>query len=688
MTMTMTMKSRSNWRRFLPMVATLGLLACEGDATDEDFTPWPTTQDPCEGVPLEGRCEGAAIALCIAGSGSAEPFVYRFPCGDGLTCGEGAYGVACVTSGACRPGETECRGDSRATCGGGQWQTEACAGGCVDTALGSDCRTGLPTTRYRNTLEYEYRAVNAGWTGWTDESYRAVGQGFLVVSFADGELLDATVTDNTGSFELDVVAPAYEDDDDFISIVAARVSDSRTELAYAIMDPGVPATQQDVNQRVVNGMDAPKPWVWTVRPSVLPSMSELYLPLSAGSAAAYVFDYLRYVHGTATGFYGERDGTSLAVWFGFGTTWSCGACFTRAPSAVLSFDFSSQIFMPASATDEAYWSDAVIAHELGHWLMSTYGASPGEGGKHILGIPTHPGIAWSEGFATWLSTLVRESPTYYDKQGGLFFWIDLGARTYSQGQSWRRPIAAEGLEQLIDENEVARVLIGLATEQTVNGMLAALLSPRMTQSPYLKGYERRTWNGLDDNGNPTPYESTDVSAPHLADYLDALVCDGVHSADAIDTHTEPWLHYPYPSASPSCRSGELPIQVEWRKLATATVADVRWYVPLERDLVLDFRPSVSGPTIVPAGTGPGALSLVFETSDRGPLSEVVRPLGIFVETGGDDWGISGTSKLIPDPTPAPIRDGPRVVIGGKDYGPSVRIGQRPTELPPRRPIHR
>src|SRR5690606_34614971 len=117
---------------------------------------------------------------------------------------------------------------------------------------------------------------------------------------------------------------------------------------------------------------------------------------------------------------------------------------------------------------------AVTAHELGHWVMSTYGRSPGEGGQHILGIPSHPGLAWSEGWATWFSSVVRDSLVYYDKQGGVFFWIDLGARAYSGGQPWLRPEARFGLEQLMDENEVARTLLALTTESSVEGMLAAL----------------------------------------------------------------------------------------------------------------------------------------------------------------------------------------------------------------------
>lgn len=682
--------------RSAPFLLLLALAACPtiagttacGDGSGSNDSTWeppdPSDNDPCNGISWIGECRGSSIAYCVVGTGNAEPFSWEYPCGSGQTCSDSGFGPLCVSTGVCISGERECRDSALATCVEGVWQTTACDDGCIDSAIGSVCRPSIPTEFYENTLEYEYRAVNTSWTDWSAESFRAYGQGFLVVSFADGEILDATVTDGEGYFGLEVVDSAFRDGDDIVGIFTIRPNEARTNVAFAVMDPGLAASHYETSTWVQTPMPKPTSWFWSLDPDTLPSWSEIYLPLSVRSGAAYAFDYLRFVHDVAREFYGERDNTNLVMWFGEEVSWSCGACFYNYPTAG-DLRVDSQIFMPATATDEAYWSGAVLAHELGHWLMATYGVSPGEGGHHILGIPTHPGIAWSEGFATWFSTLVRGQSTYYDKQNGLFFWIDLGARNYSSGTSWRRPDASEGLEQLIDENEVARMLIGLTNDSTAGPMMAALSSPRMTTPPYLRGYQRRAWEDLDDNGNPFPYETTDDSSPHLADFLDALVCSGAHAAGTVDNQTEPWVHYPYPSQSPACRSGELPIQVDWTEDGPQTLAEVRWYIPLERDLVLDFAPSLTGPTVIPAGTGPGQYVLAFAAVPN-PLGATPRPTGLRVETSGEGWGLSGLSPYQPRPAATTPRDGLMVHLPRLGWAQGIAVAPRPSSLPPRRPI--
>ena len=105
------------------------------------------------------------------------------------------------------------------------------------------------------------------------------------------------------------------------------------------------------------------------------------------------------------------------------------------------------------------WSDAVTAHELGHYMMNAYGYPVGEGGPHFLAVPTHPGQAFSEGWATFFSSMARGDSIYVDKQGGAFFWWDLERRAYSAyGALWTRALPWLGLLQLMDENEAAAIL--------------------------------------------------------------------------------------------------------------------------------------------------------------------------------------------------------------------------------------
>jgi len=508
------------------------------------------------------------------------------------------------------------------------------------------------------------------WNDWSASTEQWQARRFLVLSFANGELLDTAITDDGGHFELDAVPPEDEDGDDYLVLVAARVDPTDGDrLAYALQDPGVGQGDQDVVTMLEHGAPDPSFWLWSFNATDVPADGGVYISLQAGSGAAHAYNYLSGVWDIADDFFGHRAGSSLVMWLGMGTTWSCGACFTRVRTSGENPPFDSQIFFPADA-NEPFWSGAVLAHELGHWVMSTYGASPGEGGAHVLGRPSHPGLAWSEGFATWFSAVMRDERNYYDKQDGLFFWIDYDAPRYSGGEPWYRPEAAFGLEQLLDENEVTRMLLGMTDEQNLPRMLMALSSPRMTQAPFLRGYLRRTWDGLDDNGLPLPAWSTNDSAPHLADYLDALVCDGAVPPDRVDAQTEPWAHYPYPSVAPLCRRASLPIEVTW----SATGATVRWYVPLARELVLSPLPT-GAPRIVPAGSPPGELYVAVGSVGSGAVGSVGASgeRGLRVATGGEDWAIAGTSRPARAAPSAPRRDGPRVVMNGRDLGRAIHI---------------
>ena len=656
--------------------------------------------DPCQGIPTSGRCDGNQVVLCVVGTGSTEPFVSRTSCPAGTACGQGPYGATCLSTAVCDEGESECRGATLAVCEGNRWVTTSCPSGCNANLLWAECRTSRPTTTYRNTLEYEIRDVNPSWTGWSTDTYSLPAVRFLVLSFIDGLLHDMAVTDADGYFEIEVIAAAQEDDDDYVII--ATIGLDGAKVAYAVASPELPPGTVSLD----TFLNAPPPaeamaHTWSLYPTQLPSMTGLYLSIEAGSGAAFVFDYLAFTHEVAREFYGPRPDTELILWLGFGTLWDCGACFTTYPTTVGGDRYASQIFMPADATNEPYWSDAVIAHELGHWIMATYGVSPGEGGTHILGVPTHPGIAWSEGFATWFSALVRGEASYYAKQNGLFFWVDLADRVYGDGMPWQRPVASAGLEQLIDEHEVTRLLLGLTNDVTLGPMLAALESPRMTRAPFARGYQRRTWDGLDANHRPIPWRSTGVSAPYFADYLDALVCDGTHSATSIDAVTEPWARYPYPSLQPRCQSGRLPFEVTWRAVGSSggppggvsplhggpglhtagalVEAEVRWHLPLPADLVLTPRPDGLGAArVIPAGTAPGQVTFTLPAEAS---LEVSMP--------GESWRIHGVSRYEPRPSVPSLveRKGPRASLRGHALGPSRPVATRPPSMqrapPPR-----
>lgn len=68
-----------------------------------------------------------------------------------------------------------------------------------------------------------------------------------------------------------------------------------------------------------------------------------------------------------------------------------------------------------SDTDEH--DEAIILHELGHFVFDRTTTSASIGGMHARGALLDPGVAWEEGRATWFATAVLGDPAYVDSVG-------------------------------------------------------------------------------------------------------------------------------------------------------------------------------------------------------------------------------------------------------------------------------
>lgn len=69
----------------------------------------------------------------------------------------------------------------------------------------------------------------------------------------------------------------------------------------------------------------------------------------------------------------------------------------------------------ASDTDEH--DEAIILHELGHFVMDRLSTDSSPGGNHPAGVLIDPGLAWEEGRATWFAAAVLGEPHYLDTIG-------------------------------------------------------------------------------------------------------------------------------------------------------------------------------------------------------------------------------------------------------------------------------
>ena len=401
-------------------------------------------------------------------------------------------------------------------------------------------------------------------TDWGTSAFAVNAQAFLVLSVRrNADRTVATidgVTTSVGTSEggrFSIRVPTVTTSGDAIVVVAAAGNGSGG-ISYVVASPGFPSAGMQTP-----GITPPAPslWQWEWPTGGFVSGDTLTITEGAGSGAARIFDYLRYAYSYTQNVYG-RGGHPLVAWLQYGTSWRCGKCMGRQPTTLFGsstapgLPFEMQGYFDGGIA-QSYWADPVTAHEFGHWVMQSFGVSPGEAGPHFVGSRVYPGMAWSEGFATWFSADLRRSPLYYDKQpnaagtGTSFFWLNLAARQYS-GPSWTRPVARNGLGQLIDENEVAAMMWTMSSNlpSPPTYFYQALASRRMLGPAFARGYRRTYWS-LDTDGSITNVIPTTTPAPHLADFLDALVCSGF-SRPLVDGATQPSVYYPYPSASPLC----------------------------------------------------------------------------------------------------------------------------------------
>jgi hypothetical protein len=512
--------------------------------------PDPDEPGACGDVPTRGRClDEHTVERCLSAGNGSEEQVDLLTCTDSELCSEGPSGATCEPVGSCEEGSTRCSDDDTLeTCQDDAYEPEACAKGCVASALGAFCAAPVATVELAGSVLFEAVLPNEAFDDWSDSAKELPAAGFLLLSYHGEQLLDAVVTSEDaapGSFRI-AVAESPRDDDQLVLVAAG--ADSAGTLTHAVARPGYAPSSN--YRRVFDDMPDPALWSFSFDVASIEPATPLRVTRAQGSAAAYVFSTVHRVYQFSDGFYAPETPERTLVWMDVGTQWDCGACMASYPARAFDTRFQHQLWLDGSDS-EGYWATPVTAHELGHYVMCAFGAPPGEAGSHYIGLATNPGLAWSEGFATFFGSLARDSSLYYSKQGGVFFWFDLEQRSYDDGYfPWVRAAADAGLEQLIDENEVAAML--WATYQTLadfTPVLDALASPRMTTAPFARGYIERSW---DDPLHPEDYEETGDSHPHLADFFDALRCADAISAEQLDDITEPDTLYPYPSESPLC----------------------------------------------------------------------------------------------------------------------------------------
>jgi len=540
----------------LGLVCNLALRSCQTTSSGGN----DAGTDACQGVPVDGECLSATVVrFCSVSTGAGGSTVKTYACSGSATCQQNNSGASCVAaSNSCTPGDQRCSANLLQECGTlGTWPvgTSCGTGTCTNSTLGSFCAPVVATVSLTASLKYQARTPVISASGFFEQDWSATTTVMparnVVVRSTTGtgnslQIIDTVTTNSLGQYTVKVPSAPSADDRVFFSAVGG----DSLGVRFAVADPNFGTGEFQPGQDVSD----PRLWGWAASVSGLTNGGTLTVTTAQGSGALNLFDELQLVYAQDRALHQGQVGKTVVMWFGLNTTWSCGACFLDYPGS----GFEAQVFMSGDTADQAYWGDAVTAHELGHWAMASYGTSPSEGGAHYAGLKTFPGQAWSEGFATFHSSAARGESVYFDRQGGGIFWFDLASREYYPGSSLEAPIvrtkADGGMLQQIDENDVAAMLykIAVTAPSGVGQIHNALSSPHLNTSPWPSGYTRHTWK-TDSQGNKTNVVDTGQPSLHLGDMLDALRCSGM-PASFVDSATSPTTTYPYKSATPKCRT--------------------------------------------------------------------------------------------------------------------------------------
>lgn len=259
----------------------------------------------------------------------------------------------------------------------------------------------------------------------------------------------------------------------------------------------------------VTPLDDGRPWAFDIESEVDPD--GLGAALHIAHAAADAVERFTAATGRE-----DTEAPSLRIAWEPGRAGSCGTCFRRGRAP--------RIDLSGRAADPDEWDDAVIYHEVGHYVAAVFGRDDSPGGPHD-GSPTRPTLAWSEGFAIFHASWQGDDAIQRDLRATGVKRTNLGALD----DPLYFGTTNGALDGPVSEFLVAGLLWSLRPA-TADGAGALLL-------PVLEWLGDRGAVGMD-----------------LVDHLDGLACDGGVDPVALDDAITARM-YPYPGPSP-CDEGK------------------------------------------------------------------------------------------------------------------------------------
>lgn len=388
-----------------------------------------TTECALKNLTAEGECKGAgAIERCVFRDGAYVIEEHACPAGTSCQLVDETGWPGCLPEPACAGigPAGRCGGDTLTRCVGGVLQSTNCAAAGKVCAYGGDlagyvCADPGATGAFAvwGVVRYEDRVPGPGGLGPRLPA-PARGVAVAVIADADGAVLAAAVTSDDGSYMLRYDAPAGAQ----VHVLAATTSHLAARPVRVIRPDGL-----------VHGFAGPSF-------AAASTVHDLLVTDFSGLAPAFnVFDQLVVGMDFVTANLGVAAPEPLFAQWIRGTT--DGTYYWDAPNGM---------FLLGEPADDDGYDDAVILHEMGHYIEDAYGRSHSDGGPHD-GTPTDPRLAWSEGFASYFSLAVRGDSIYVDTNaGGAGIWID-----YDETVTMT-PVPTGPMTQNVSEDMVAEIL--------------------------------------------------------------------------------------------------------------------------------------------------------------------------------------------------------------------------------------
>jgi hypothetical protein len=510
--------------------------------------------DPCNGVPATGQCKDATtIAAClIPDSQYEQPKVVEKKCPEGWTCQQDADGAQCKFPGECIDGDRRCKDKNNIeVCTKGQWVAAQCPDGglCLATGgkqatcgLGPEAQVGA-TYSLKGNIQYEFRLPNESRTGMgpkqTDGAFY-----MLIAAWKGDEFVGSTISDPEGNFDIAMSLPAGND-----TVVYAFPMSFNYEGTQPLSAVAHPVPGDEENDT------SPAYWFFQYKGAVGENAAELgpwTVTEEEGSGAIWVFQWLEFGYRRMYEMYPDRPQMSVVTFWEPGVKFSCGACFhppgLGSPRVDLGggqYDhYDTRFSFTGTAGTPKHWQRSSIGHEFGHYVMSNYSISPNEGGPHGLSDESRPGLAYSEGWATFFGQRNMSEPDpeyleniYFSVAGDTYWWYDLDKVATSSGIPKGNPDGP--LDQDISEAIVTSMMWNLWAPPVGNlphknlgdkPLFDALTAPRTRSTALNRGYQRVDY----------------------VDYADGFTCNFAEHAPQVD-EVSLLVGHPYKSAGKVCQ---------------------------------------------------------------------------------------------------------------------------------------